>query len=89
MCDNFKCYSLNVVRECSLVVHKWVWMLEYISPFFQRSLFLFLLFLNIIFTLVYNFICSIVMSLWYIIIDILSAYDVMNKAEQCPNKILK
>jgi len=23
-CDNFKCYSLNVVHACSIVVHKWV-----------------------------------------------------------------
>ena len=30
--------------------------------------------------------CSTVMSLCYIIIIILSAYDVTNKAEQCPNK---
>ena len=30
--------------------------------------------------------CSIVMSLCYIIIIILSAYNVTNKAEQCPNK---
>jgi len=55
MCDNFKCYSLIVVPACSIVVHKWVWMLD-ISPlflsFFQRSLFLFLIFLDIIFTLV-------------------------------------
>jgi len=54
MCDNFKCYSLNVVHVCSIVVRKWVWMLGYISPlflcFFQRSLFL--IFLDIIFTLV-------------------------------------
>ena len=34
--------------------------------------------------------CSIVISLCYIIIIILSAYNVTNKAEQCPNKsILK
>ena len=34
--------------------------------------------------------CSIVMSLCYIIIIILSAYNVTNKTEQCPNKsILK
>ena len=34
--------------------------------------------------------CSIVMSLCYIIIIILSAYNVTNKVEQCPNKsILK
>jgi len=31
--SNFKCYSLNVVRACSIVVHKWVWKLGcYISP---------------------------------------------------------
>ena len=30
--------------------------------------------------------CSIVMSLCHIIIIILSAYNVTNKAEQCPNK---
>jgi len=46
MCDSFKCYSLNVVHTCSIVVHKWVWMLGYISPLFlcflQQSLFLFL-----------------------------------------------
>jgi len=39
----------------STVVHKWVWMLGYTSPsflcFFQQSLFLFLIFLDIIFTL--------------------------------------
>jgi len=28
MCDNFKCYSLNVGHACSIVVHKWVWMLD-------------------------------------------------------------
>jgi len=52
MCE---CYSLNVVHACSIAVHKWVWMLD-ISPlflcFFQQSLFLFLIFLDIIFTLV-------------------------------------
>jgi len=51
----FKCCSLNVVHACSIVVHKWIWMLGYISPlflcFFQWSLFLFL---NIIFTLASN-----------------------------------
>jgi len=58
MCDNFKCYSLNVVHACSIVVHKWVWMQGYIyiSPlflcFFQQSLFLFPICLDIIFTLV-------------------------------------
>jgi len=55
MCDNFKCYSLNVVHAYSMVVHKWVWMLGYISPlflcFFQRSISI-LIFLDIIFTLV-------------------------------------
>jgi len=54
MCDNFKCYSLNVVYACSIVVHKWVWMLD-ISPlflsFYQRSLFRVF---NIIFTLVFD-----------------------------------
>jgi len=55
MRDNFKCYSLNVVHACSIVLQ--VGMdAGYISPlflcFFQRSLFLFLIFLNIIFTLV-------------------------------------
>jgi len=34
MCENFKCYSLNVVHACSIVIHKWVWMLGYISPLF-------------------------------------------------------
>jgi len=44
-----------VAHSCTIVVHKWVWMLGYISPlflcFFQQSLFLFL-FLDTIFTLV-------------------------------------
>jgi len=55
MCDNFQCYSLNFVHACSIVVHKWVWKLGYISPLFLcffQSLFLFLLFLDITFTLV-------------------------------------
>jgi len=53
MCDNFKCYSLNVVHACSIVVHKWIWMLGYISPlflcFFQRSLFLFFTLVSVVF----------------------------------------
>jgi len=39
MCDNFKCYSLNVVHACSIVVHKWVRKLGYISPFVSLLLF--------------------------------------------------
>jgi len=53
MCDNFKCYILNVVHACSIVVHKWVWMLGYFTLVSLLYLAIsILIFLNIISTLV-------------------------------------
>jgi len=49
MCGNFKCYSLNVVHYSSQVNMDAG---LYLLCFFQRSLFLCLIFLNIIFILV-------------------------------------